>query len=687
MADVLIWQSRPEFEGRKNLESFIAFARDELTLYEDQEDEFGKGWNAGKWKTGHSRPVAMVFGFSSTPYKIEELFKQPFIEFAKAFVRQEQTIKESQMIADWIQVFRLVYRAIQEYKAGTEPDILLLDALVQTRVEELIRQSKFSDKKKYHFGGKFQKLCRWLLEKRIIVTLPVWKNPFPRGRDKIEQIDEDSEQWREERCPSMHQMLTLADCFAKAQTKKDRYYTSVLSLLCFAPGRGSEISSLTVHSLQEDEGNYYVVWYSAKGKGEIKKWVPTVMVDTVKEAFKRLIEIGRPARDAAKFAFDNPGKFLIHEGCVTGKEFSQDQPLNAVQFASAMGLSSNNSCGFDITWSQFPQKWIKELLKHGLPTYKKLRSEVDKNYKKEGWPNAPTSGRPIWESLCLIRENELHDEFKPKHFSWGIPSVNQINDQISKRLIGKSTLWERFKVFNEDGSEIRMTTHQLRVWLNTHAMNGGMDDFLLAMWSGRADIRQNKAYDARTREEKEKVLNQLMLVSHEDSPSPIVLRELNLPVPLISLGVKRDGVADFTGLGFCVHNFAQSPCTKAGECMTCKEHVCMKGLLETLENLEQLELLVAEQLDVAKAAVDDHAFGVDRWVTHLGWKLAHLRTIIAQMKNPKVQDGALIRIPLEHDPSPTRRALDMKNQVTELGEKGGGEALSIDMQKQLLGIF
>jgi hypothetical protein len=223
-----------------------------------------------------------------------------------------------------------------------------------------------------------------------------------------------------------------------------------------------------------------------------------------------------------------------------------------------------------------------------------------------------------------------------------------------------------------------------QIWLNTHAMNGGMDDYLLAMWSGRADVTQNRAYDGRTESEKDRLKNIVMEIDHKSPPTALALFSNRLPVPLPSLGVSREGVADFTGIGFCVHNFAQTPCTKAGECITCKEHVCMKGLPDTLENLEQMELLIAEQLESAKAAATDLTFGADRWVTHLGWKLVHIRTIIENLKNPDVPNGSIIRIPVAHDPSPTRRALNAKGQITELN------SISIDnnqieLQMKLLG--
>ena len=180
---VSIWQPSHEREGRKNLLEFVRFAKNELTLYSDQEDDFGKGWDAVKWRTRHARPVAMVFGFGSSYYTVDEPFEQPFMDFAKAFVRQEQSIDEKVSVSSWIYVLRLVYRSLQAQYPGKNTDILDFNADTQVSVEHAIRTASVADKKKYHYGGKFAKFNQWLFDKKIILTLPEWQNPFKRGVD------------------------------------------------------------------------------------------------------------------------------------------------------------------------------------------------------------------------------------------------------------------------------------------------------------------------------------------------------------------------------------------------------------------------------------------------------------------------------------------------------------------------
>ncbi|MDA3822477.1 MAG: hypothetical protein PF450_07720 [Bacteroidales bacterium] len=686
-SNILLFRPASELDGKRNLKAFVGFAKDQLTKYSECEDKDGnKGWDSIIWKGNYKSEVAQFVTYPDpTNQHVFESMPEPYISFARAYIRYNQSINPKKAIQRDMAGLRVVQKAIQDVYQKQNPCVLMLDGAVLSKVEEIVRNLEVSDGARYQIGGKVQRIYDFLRKEKINSTIPVWKNPFPRQIEKAMKTDEESRKWQEVRCPSMHLMLALADCFAKAETKKDKYFTSVLALLVFAPSRESELDSLTINSLMQDEsGKWYVQWFGKKGMGVFQKWVPTLMVDTVKEAFKRLVEIGQPARNAAKIAFEYSGLFYRHEGCITPEDFPEDKPLSAVEFAGAMGFAQERRFdGFKLTWSQLPQKWIKNLLAQGDISYKVLATYSLEKYKTHSWPNCPNSDSLIWESLLLTRENEYHDDFEPRGFSWGIPSVNEINHQITKRKgVKQSTLWERFGIKDEDGSEAELTTHQLRVWLNTVAQRGGMDEYLLAQWSGRADISQNKAYDLRTQEEKAERMNALMALDHERRPKILEARKLNIPVAYEDFGIARVGIADVTWAGFCLHDFAESPCTKNGECITCKEHACVKGLPKTLERLEQLEEQLTPQFEKAQEEAKDGTFGADRWITYLGWKLAHVRTLLVALKSDKVQDGTILRVPKGHDPSPTRRAMMGKGMDVETEEE---KRLDKALIKKILG--
>jgi hypothetical protein len=92
-------------------------------------------------------------------------------------------------------------------------------------------------------------------------------------------------------------------------------------------------------------------------------------------------------------------------------------------------------------------------------TYQQLAQYTNHEYEHKEWPLIPNSDRPVWESLLLIRDREFHNDFKPRGFSWLTPSVNQINWQLAPRDGLKNptkTLFQRFGILDEDGSEIRL---------------------------------------------------------------------------------------------------------------------------------------------------------------------------------------------------------------------------------------
>ncbi|MCB4438269.1 hypothetical protein LHL20_18720 [Alteromonas sp. McT4-15] len=672
MSNVVFFVPKSKVDAERNLIDFIEHCKNNLVLYEDQGGFKSNTWHYDCGRRKH----AMVFSKyvkKQDPYNFEPL-SQPFIEFAKAYVRYRQSEKQVTSVGDKLAVLRTVHDALIDIYGVA--DILKIDGVVQDEVRHLFDARYPGSAKLFRFGGHAVQLYEFLVEKAIAPDLPEWINPWKRPKSKAEGTDKASREWQDERCPSQHQMLALADCFAKAESKRERYWSSVISLLMFAPGRGMELRYLTIHSLHEEDGRLGVRWYAQKGYDYTVKWVPEVMEDTVREAFARLLEISKPARDAAKFSYDNPGVFLQHEGCITPPEFASDRPLNAIQFAHAMNFApatiqrlKDKTKKYDsiTAWNMLGAhqvKWIQEIRKAGNPTYEQLAQYVTNRYSTDEWPNMPKTGRPVWECLLLIRDYEFHAEFEPKGFSWVLPDINQLNDQLKARPLKNPipTIFQRFGLKDEDGSEIGLSSHQLRVWLSTNAERAGMDSWKLAQWAGRSRIEDNKNYDLRTKEERQAQANALLEL--DTRPTALEAVKMNIPVAYVDLGLNKVGVADVTEWGFCVHDFAMSPCTKGGECMTCKEHVCMKGMPKTLERIKLLEEHIESQLKKATEAVDQEVFGADRWASHLAWKLAHIRTQRVRMESEDTPEGALLWIPPEHDPSPVERSLAQNGYKT-----------------------
>ena len=693
MADIIFFQPKSELTAKNNLEEFILHCRDSLKLYENQ-----GGWCSNTWKhTQKSRSIAMTFSKYrrvSNPANFD-LLDEPFLAFAKAYIRYNQSIKAVSSVTNKMVALRMLHDALLDVNHTT--DVLKINGLVVGRLMELTRERVENVDRRNKVGYQIQILLEFIRVKKFASTLQAWVNPWPKVGAKAERTDQKSRDWQDTRCPSMHQMLVLADCFSKAETEEDKYWSSVITLLMFSPGRASELSELTVDCIHRGEsGALGVRWFAAKGFGYTIKWVPKSLEVTVLTAHQRLMEIGKPAREAAKFAFDNPGVFLRHKRCCTSVNISEDQPLNAYEFAHAMNMSDRTIYEMDNITSDFNSekawnlvgaentKWVFKLRENGNPTYRSLAGYVASQYKGGRWPNLSSIDRPVWESLVIIRHREYHNQFYPRTFSWRLPSVNELNSQLNirdKLHNPPKTLFQRMGFKNEDGSEIELTSHQIRVWLSTNAERGGMDSWQLARWAGRARINDNRHYDLRTREERETQAREVL--EFTERPTALQAIKLNLPVSYKDLGVNRIGIADITEYGMCTHDYAMSPCTKGGECMTCKEHVCIKGMPKTLERIIKLEKQVESQFDKANIDEANGVFGANRWITHLGWKLAHIRTQRERLESEETREGAILWIPPEHDPSPVKRALIQRDLETSTSAQDRVDESTVAM---LLGI-
>lgn len=646
-----------------SLENFITFCKNQLTA-------FGSDcWENNQWRdTFNLHNIQVRFStdrVKSTSYQYEPL-SEPFIEFAKAYIRYTYSLNPIRNLARHIESLRIVEIAL--YKIKGKADILQLDYLVIHEVENIVsKKYKKGTKSVNKLGYQIQKLFDFCRENKITPQLPLWKNPYKRPRDLTILLDERGKEYRSSKMPTDEEMMLVAKLFHDAPNldKETEYYTAVMALLMVAPSRCSELMSLSVNCLEWEEdslGNKQlgIRWIPAKNGKEGLKWVPSSMQDVIIEAVKRLTNIGALARNAAKFAEENPNTLMISDQDVQLSPYLSQKPLTEIEIGKALGF--NGKYGIRT-------KWFKKLMKENdfVITYDVLGKYLYEKYtsKFNYWPYIDKNKNvKASEALLLFRENEFHDDFPPKNFSFVLPTVNQINDRFCySETRPKTSLWEKHCIGTSKGEFIRLPSHNARHWLSTKAERGGMDELTLANWAGRARVADNKAYDHRTEEEKSESARDLLI------PEDISILDkihLNLPVTYEDLGKDRIGIATVTEIGICEHDYAMSPCSRHGDCETCKELVCIKGLESSLEILKQRESQLTEQFSKAKQHHRIGVFGADRWISNLGWRLTHIKTKIKFLENSEIPNGSLLRTPDEYDPSPIKLALQEKGMDIDI---------------------
>ena len=692
MTNIANFTSRADLSAQENMKLFVSHCRDELALYD---------WSKFQWK--HTRTGKNVATF--TRYDVwaanypspNDVFLEPFLSQIKAYVRYKQTISESTAMGGASSAaIKILYDAIQVVHEHRAPDLLALDGTVQQKSSEILVERYGEPSARYRVGAALARIYDFFRGKGILPSLPHWGNPHPRDKPKATRTDPDSLEWQSQRLPTLDQITALADCFARAESLEDQFWSSVIVLLMFAPSRAGELPSLAIDCLIERDGHLYVRWYGKKGFGAYQKLVPKPMEAAVRLAVERLTLIGEPARAAARFAWESPGIFMHHPGCATAVDYAPQQRLNSTQVAAAMGYKTNGR-PVDSQGAWGPLKTIVKnaSTSKGDVTYESLAIYTSRKYGRQGlipsekggqtYQRAGDSDRPIWDSLILIRDREFHRQQGLVPFSWMTISVDDLNTQLAGRKTdtGKiSSIFERMGLSNIDGSPIELTSHQIRVWLSTVAERAGMDDWTIAHWAARTDMQHNEHYDLRTAEEIRNPSKTIMapefsndpgvaLAALKERPSALELVRMNQPVAYVDLGKNMIGAAQSTLYGFCTTDWAQNPCSKAHQCITCREHKCIKGDDAKLQNLRRHRDFLEKQLSLAREAVAEEYYGSAKWlerhqedfaevakkIQELTLKLSTTETVVQILEDPAVPEGAVISVPSEFDPDPVERAL------------------------------
>lgn len=594
MGNVVQFVPRAEREAGGNLAEFIRLAKEDLTAFAN-----GGAWDRDKWQQNET---VVVFATKTAPLDSYAFtpFAEPFMQFAKAYIRYRYSHRPVKSLAMMLQALRCVEAGL--LAACGRADVGSMSGAVMDVCANKCKEFYSSEDVHHKTGLQLQAMFDFLREKSLVPSLPAWKSPFKKPVILTEDLGEAGQAHRVARLPSNEAMLAVADVFAQAEDRESQFYSSISILLMAVPSRVSEVLKLPVDCIQwekDDDGvlQMFLRWTAAKGKGGTKKWVVPVMHDVVKEAVRRLVEIGNPSREVAKIAFEGS--------------------------ASSPGEVGTSNLIKEFGGLFWPFLDEKRVLK-------------------------------TWNGLCLHRKNEFSRQKEIRQDSWRIPSANEVNRRLGAGSGHGESLFDRMAFRNSGGMRIALTSHQLRHWLSTMSERAGMDDYTLAQWAGRAKVSDNRHYDHRSPEERLEAARELLPLR----PATLLERiEHRLPVTYQELGVDRLGTAKATLYGMCVHDYAMAPCQKQRECMTCKEHVCTKGDHVTLDRIRLLEAQTATLLQQAMKAHKDGDFGADRWVDNHKWKLAHVKAMRMALEHPNVPGGAILRIPDGHDPSPVRRAL------------------------------
>ncbi|WP_447780274.1 integrase [Pseudomonas plecoglossicida] len=650
MADIIFFVPKAERDARLNLADFIEMCRDRLTVFGADLDWYSNAWP----KVGNFT----VKGAPSRGYSQEQLLNAEILPFAKAYVRYQQGIKPSQLFNEF-KALRCIEPALLSVKGAA--DITLVDTTVLDVAGGIAREYQASG---YQAGKALEKLVKFLNESKIVSSRLEWKNPISKPKE-IDRTDPATKAKREGKLPDDFQLGAMAEMFANNSLHpRDRFTTCIFALLMSAPSRITEVQKLPLNVFHRQDDIKGVErlglrFFAGKGYGWDIKYVPEFIEDITEEAVRRLTELSEEGRALARWYETNPTKFYRHDEC---PDVSEDAPLTDHQVCLALGLrADSNRSAIDAYFQKYSP--YKQWRKRNEPLTLSFLNEYCHSVLPKDFPLLDVERNLKYsEALCCYRAHEFRLDLTTSRVKLWVPGKSTFTSDLNFIDGQERSIWTRNGYKNPDGTEVTMTSHQIRHLLNTAAQRGNLGQLDIARWSGRANVHQNVVYNHMTEDEYVKI-------SENALPEGVLDKvHANAPVTLADLDAIGDAIAHVTIYGYCVHDYSMMPCQKHMDCLNCTEHACVKGDAEKLERLRMQRQLTRVQLEKARAAEASGYFGADRWSQHQIKTLERLDQLIEIMENPDVRDGSVIMLNNDQEYSLLKREVAARQGSKQLAQ-------------------
>ncbi|SFE07387.1 integrase [Paracidovorax konjaci] len=643
---VLNFVPRAELDAAGNLRAFIALCRESDVL--DARAQFEQtSWDIGHLK-GHNKLHRAIFSTleSSKPRSKSEAqvgLPKPFVDFAKATIVYMHDMRPVESQAPRVAALRCLEATLRQLNKGSRPtavDPTVLD----TAVELAYAQTTVAVA--YRTAGQIEAIAKLMNDKGFIGLRQTWNHGRKKPDETSSRISPEALKARQEKLPSRATLEALADIYCRAVKVPDVLVSSNTALMLCAPERINEVLRLRRNCFVEGDGEFKgklgVRWSGSKGFENTTKWIPTAMGPVAREAIENLLRVSAPANELARWYSENPSALYLHEGA---EHLRKETELSLENIALILWD--------DVTAIRSAWAWATE-------THELTRSSPGRYFFADveravlsmlpaTFPFMP--GDPdlrCKDAVAVLRVNEMNSTKRPFLCMFTTVDYQSITKCFSTRKGKQPSIFERFGWTEADGTPISLKSHALRHYLNMLAQTGGLSSAEIALFSGRKDQTQNRAYDHMSSVEVQAPVAEALKAGFTSELEPVNgERRLISRDEFVGLGIRTGHTTKY---GWCEHDFASEPCSMSRDCVNCQEHECVKGDSHKEANLRTLKTQTEYFLRNAQKALTAEEFGADTWVAHHTKTLERVNALLAIFEDPNISAGAKVRLDVHNAP-------------------------------------
>lgn len=644
-AAVLHFTPRAELGPQTNLDAFIDICRRSEVL--GAREQFDKNvWEVGYYK-GHNKKNRVIFSTleAATARADEPQLAQPFLDFGKAVLVYLQGSRPVTSQMPRIIALRCLEAALRERSPGPRPTAVNVEVL--DRAVEVARGSLGAGLA-YRVAGQLALIAEMMRTKGFISLRQPWTHGLKKPDELGTRISKEALQARQEKLPSGAALRALAGIFQDAIEPRDILVSSYTALMACAPERINEVLRLKRNCIVKGDGRFVgkvgVRWPGSKGADDTTKWLPTEMAPVAEQAIENLLKLTAPAQEIAAWYTANPDALYLHEGAV----HLRDREVLTLEEVALILWGEEGSKGSAKAWAVTTKKLRAVPMGRGRIGFR--FSDVEAAVLEmlpatfPCMPGAPTL--LCKDALAVARTNELHGTRKLYLCMFVSVDYAAVTSALAQ-TDGKSCIFNRFNYTEDDGSPISLNSHSLRHYLNMLAQLGGMTSAEIALFSGRKDVSQNRAYDHMSSDEVQEPVSRALKAGMNGA---LVMPEARQLIRRSDFALANPAAAHTTEYGWCTHDFASEPCQMYADCINCEEQECVKGEEHKERNLRSLKVETELLLKEARQALTDEEYGADIWVAHQATTLERVNALLQIFENPSVPAGARIRLNVRNAP-------------------------------------